>query len=105
MTSDEHVIPGHCDQPDGSPNGIIVELDVPIDQEQREAGPAFGDLALWLYKRDAPAATGAVPEAVSSVDVTPTNTAQVMGLVDRYRRMLELTELEARVAALETRDL
>jgi hypothetical protein len=51
--------------------------------------------------RDAAQAAGAVLEAVSAGDLTPTEGAQVMTLVDSYRRTLEVTELEARVAALE----
>jgi hypothetical protein len=51
--------------------------------------------------KDAVAAASAVLQAVSSGDLTPTEAAQVMGLVDSFRRTLELTELEARVAALE----
>ena len=34
-------------------------------------------------------------------DVTPTEGAHIMGLVETYRRTLETTELEARLAALE----
>jgi hypothetical protein len=44
-----------------------------------------------------------VLQAVSSGDLTPTEGAQVMGLVDSYRRTLEVTEREARVSALENR--
>ncbi len=51
--------------------------------------------------RDAAEAAAAVLQAVSSGDLTPTEAAQVMALVDSYRRTLEVTELEARVAALE----
>lgn len=36
-------------------------------------------------------------------ELTPTEGAKVMGLVDSFRRTLEVTELEARVAALEGR--
>ncbi len=50
---------------------------------------------------DAAEAAAAVLVAVSEGDLTPTEGAQVMGLVDSYRRTLEVTELEARVAALE----
>ena len=52
---------------------------------------------------DAAQAAGAVLQAVSEGDLTPTEGAQVMGLVDSYRRTLEVTELEARMAALEER--
>jgi hypothetical protein len=51
--------------------------------------------------RDAVAASGAVLEAVSEGDLTPSEGVQVMGLIDSFRRTLEITELEARVAALE----
>jgi hypothetical protein len=51
--------------------------------------------------QDAAEAAAAVLEAVSTGDLTPNEGAQVMGLVDSYRRTLEVTELEARVAALE----
>lgn len=50
---------------------------------------------------DAVAASGAVLQAVSEGDLTPTEAVQVMGLIDSFRRTLEITELEARLAALE----
>jgi len=50
---------------------------------------------------DAAQAAGAILEAVADGELTPTEGAQVMGLVDAFRRTLEVTELEARVAALE----
>lgn len=40
---------------------------------------------------------------MSEGHLTPTEGAQVMALVDSYRRTLEVTELEARLAALEGR--
>jgi hypothetical protein len=52
---------------------------------------------------DAAQAAGAVLEAVSIGELTPTEGAQVMGLVDCFRRTLEVTEFEARLAALEDR--
>lgn len=51
--------------------------------------------------KDAAAAAGAVLQAVSAGDLTPAEAAPVMALVDSYRRTLEVSELEARVAALE----
>jgi hypothetical protein len=53
--------------------------------------------------RDAAQAAGAVLQAVSEGDLTPVEAVQVMGLVDSYRRTLEVTEFEARLAALEER--
>ena len=52
---------------------------------------------------DAAQAAGAVLEAVSMGELTPTEGAQVMGLVDCLRRTLEVSELERRIAALEGR--
>ena len=51
--------------------------------------------------RDAAEAAGAVLQAVSSGELTPIEAVQIMGLIDSLRRVLETTELEARVAALE----
>jgi hypothetical protein len=70
----------------------------------RKDGPVLFELPPMTSAKDAAAAAGAVLQAVSSGDLTPTEAAQVMGLLDCYRRTLELTELEARVAALEDRD-
>lgn len=50
---------------------------------------------------DAAQAAGAVLGAVSEGDLTPSEGAQVMGLIDSFRRTLEVTELEASLAALE----
>jgi hypothetical protein len=50
---------------------------------------------------DAAQAAGAVLWAVSEGELTPSEGAQVMGLIDSFRRTLEVTELDARAAALE----
>ncbi len=50
---------------------------------------------------DAAKAAGAVLEAVALGDLTPLEAAQIMGLIETYRRTLETCELEARVVALE----
>ena len=47
------------------------------------------------------AKAAAVVESVAAGELTPGEGAHVMGLVETYRRTLEMTELEARVAALE----
>jgi hypothetical protein len=46
-------------------------------------------------------AAGSVLKAVSAGELTPIAT-RVMGLIDSYRRTLELTEIEERLQALET---
>lgn len=50
---------------------------------------------------DASEAAGSVLTAVSAGDLTPIEATRVMGLVDSYRRTLELTEIEERLQALE----
>lgn len=51
--------------------------------------------------KDAAKAAASVLTAVSLGEITPSEGAHVMGLIEAYRRTLELTELEARVVALE----
>lgn len=67
----------------------------------RKDNPVQFVLPQMTTARDAAQAAAAVLLAVSEGDLTPGEGAQVMGLVDSYRRTLEVTELEARVAALE----
>ena len=43
----------------------------------------------------------AVLTAVSEGELTPIEATRVMGLIDGYRRTLELTEIEERLRALE----
>lgn len=53
---------------------------------------------------DASKAAGSVLTAVSEGDLTPIEATRVMGLIDSYRRILELTEIEDRLRALENGD-
>ena len=50
---------------------------------------------------DASQAAADVLRAVSDGEITPIEATRVMGLIDSYRRTLELTDIETRVAALE----
>ena len=50
---------------------------------------------------DASEAAVSVLTAVSKGALTPIEAARVMGLIDSYRRTLELTEIEERLRALE----
>jgi len=50
---------------------------------------------------DASEAAGSVLSAVSDGELTPIEATRVMGLIDSYRRTLELTEIEHRLKALE----
>ncbi len=71
-----------------------------IAPPKRDAPVTF-DLPPMQTAADAAKAAGAVLDAVALGDLTPTEGAHIMGLVETYRRTLETTELEARVAALE----
>ena len=50
---------------------------------------------------DASIAASSVLTAVSEGEITPIEGTRVMGLIDSYRRTLELTEIEERLQALE----
>ena len=50
---------------------------------------------------DAAKAAGSVLNAVSDGELTPIEATRVMGLIDSYRRVLELTDIEHRLQALE----
>jgi len=67
----------------------------------RKDSPVEFDLPRMEAARDAATAAGAVLDAVAGGELTPTEGAHIMGLIEAFRRTLETTELEARVAALE----
>ena len=50
---------------------------------------------------DASQAAGSVLTAISEGNLTPIEATRVMGLIDSYRRTLELTEIENRLKVLE----
>ena len=50
---------------------------------------------------DVSQAAGSVLTAVSEGSLTPIEATRVMGLIDSYRRTLELTEIENRLKVLE----
>ena len=67
----------------------------------RRDAPVTFDLPPIQSASDAAKAAGAVLAAVALGELTPTEGAHIMGLVETFRRTLETSELEARVAALE----
>lgn len=67
----------------------------------RRDAPVQFDLPAMQSAADAARTAGAVLASVAAGDLTPTEGAHVMALVETYRRTLETSELEARVAALE----
>ena len=52
---------------------------------------------------DASEAAGSVLTAVSEGELTPIEATRIMGLIDSYRRTLELTEIEELLLALEAK--
>jgi hypothetical protein len=67
----------------------------------RRDAPVEFTLPPMKTARDAAEAAGAVLTAVAGGELTPLEAVQVMGLIDSFRRTLEVSELEARIAALE----
>ncbi len=67
----------------------------------RKDAPVTFALPPMQTAADAARAAGAILNSVADGDLTPTEGAHVMGLIETYRRTLETTELEARVMALE----
>ena len=51
---------------------------------------------------DASKAASSVLTAVSEGELTPIEATRIIGLIDSYRRTLELTEMEERLQVLET---
>lgn len=69
----------------------------------RKDAPVAFDMPALKTAGDAAQAAQAVVGAVSNGDLTPLEGASVMGLVEQYRRTLELTDFERRIEALEAK--
>ncbi|KIC44982.1 hypothetical protein RA28_10775 [Ruegeria sp. ANG-S4] len=69
----------------------------------RKDAPVNFELPPIQNAQDASEAAQAVLQAVSQGEVTPLEGATVMGLVEQFRRVLEMTELEHRITALEAK--
>lgn len=82
-------------------DGTALRLCLERIAPPRKDAPVTFALPPMQSARDAAQAAGAVLAAVAEGELTPTEGAHVMGLVETYRRTLETTELEARVAVLE----
>lgn len=67
----------------------------------RKDSPVTFDLPKMKSAGDAAKAAAAIIQAVAAGDLTPTQGAHVMGLVDGFRRVLEVTEIETRLNQLE----
>jgi len=82
-------------------DGAALRLCLERIAPPRRDAPVQFDLPRMETARDAAKAAGAVLEAVALGELTPTEGAHIMTLIEAFRRTLETTELEARVAALE----
>lgn len=82
-------------------DGMALRLGLDRIAPPRKDNPIQFSLPRMASAHDAAQAAGAVLGAVAEGDLTPLEGTVVMGLVDGYRRALETSELEARVAALE----
>ena len=79
---------------------LCMERIAPAPKDQ----PASFNLPKMNNALDASEAAGSVLTAVSEGELTPIEATRVMGLIDSYRRTLELTEIEQRLQALEHRN-
>lgn len=69
----------------------------------RKDAPVQFDLPKMTSAEEAAEGTAAVLQAVAEGDLTPVEGATVMALVEQFRRVLEASEFEARIKALEER--
>ncbi len=69
----------------------------------RKDVPLKVDLPEVHSAADAAAATSAIISAVASGELTPGEGAAMISLVEAHRRTLEVSEIEARLAAMEER--
>ena len=76
---------------------LCMERIAPAPKDQ----PVSFSLSKMENALDASEAAGSVLTAVSEGELTPLEATRVMGLIDSYRRTLELTEIEQRLQALE----
>lgn len=67
----------------------------------RKDAPVQFELPGMEGAEDAAKAAGAVLESVASGELTPTEGAHVMALIEAYRRTLETTDIEKRLRELE----
>ena len=76
---------------------LCIERIAPAPKDQ----PVSFSLPKMKNALDASEAAGRVLTAVSEGGLTPIEASRVMGLIDSYRRTLELTDIEERLQALE----
>ena len=77
---------------------LCMERIAPAPKDQ----PVSFSLPTMNNALDASEAAGSVLTAVSEGQLTPIEATRVMGLIDSFRRTLELTEIKQRLQALES---
>jgi len=77
---------------------LCMERIAPAPKDQ----PVSFSLPQMNNALDASEAAGSVLNAVSNGELTPIESTRVLGLIESYRRTLELTEIEERLKALES---
>ena len=84
-------------------NGDVTALRLCLDRiaPAKKDTPVAFTLPAMEAAADAAKAVGAILAAVATGDLTPTEGTAVAGLVETYRRALETTDIERRVAVLE----
>jgi hypothetical protein len=70
----------------------------------RKDAPVRFDLPAMEGAESAAQAMGAILSSVAKGELTPSEAGALAGIVEGYRKTLELTELEARIKALEERE-
>ena len=85
-------------------NGDSVALRLCLDRiaPPMKDKPVIFPLPQMRDAMDASQLAGSVLSAVSEGNLTPIEGTRVMGLIDSYRRTLELTDIEFRIKALES---
>lgn len=84
--------------------GDVTALRLCLDRiaPARKDAPVSFDLPKVETAADVAVAARSIVAAVATGEITPMEGATVMGLLDGYRRAIETTEFEERLAALET---
>lgn len=84
-------------------SGDVTALRLCLDRiaPAKKDSPVAFTLPAMETAEDAAKAVGAILAAVAAGDLTPTEGATVAGLVETYRRALETTDIERRLAVLE----
>ena len=85
--------------------GDVTALRLCLDRiaPARKDAPVSFDLPHIETAQDAASAARAILRAVADGNVTPTEAATVMVVVEQFRRTLETTEIEARITSLEAK--